>query len=200
MVAGFYPGSFSVVMATGIVSIAALQQQMNSIAVVLFVANQVAYAAMILLTVLRGVLSPGDVLADISSPSQAPGLFTLTAATCILGSQMLFFPGTLRVGIILSCAGLLFWAVLSYAFFAAIIVKQDKTAGEETLRGEWLIYVVGTQSMAITGILLTAHFDQARQEILLAALFLHFIGVAVYFTLIVLIARRMMFLDLPPDR
>ncbi len=199
MAAGFNPGSFSFVMATGIVSIAALQRHMNTIAEGLFVVNLAAYAALVLLMVLRSLLYPGLVLSDMTSPMRAPGFFTVTAATCILGSQVLLLSGALSVGIIFSIAGLCFWAVLSYTFIASVIVKQDKMADEEGLSGEWLIYVVGTQSLAITCILLSAHPILEREGILLAALCLHFIGIAVYVALIVLIARRMLFLSLPPE-
>ncbi len=199
MAAGFNPGSFSFVMATGIVSIAALQWQMNAIAEGLFVVNLAAYAALVLLMVLRSVLYPGLVLSDMTSPTRAPGFFTVTAATCILGSQVLLLSGALSAGIVFSFAGLFFWAVLSYAFFTSVIVKEAKMAGEEGLSGEWLIYVVGTQSLAITSILLSAHPIPEREEILLVALCLHLVGIAVYVALIVLIVRRMLFLSLPPD-
>ena len=196
----FPPGSFSFVMATGIVSIAVFQQQMPMVPQMLFVVNKLSYAVLALLIIFRTLFYPRDVLADMISPSRAPSLFTITAATCILGSQILLFSGPLSVGIAFWAAGLFFWAVLSYTFFTSTIVNIAKPASEERLSGEWLIYVVGTQAVAIVSILLSAHLDQSHERLLFAALCFYLIGSALYFVLIVLILRRMMFLDLSPDR
>ncbi len=198
--ANFHPGSFSFIMATGIVSIAALQQHMHTAAYVLYGVNLLAYAALILLMVLRCMISPKDVLDDLIMSSRAPAMFTITAGTCLLGSQIQIFSGVVAAGVAFWIAGLLLWAVLSYTFFAAVIVRHIKTDGEDGLSGEWLIYAVGTQSVTILSTLLAPYLGQWRGDILLAALCFQLFGSALYFVLIVILVRRMMFLSLPPEK
>ncbi len=199
-VADLHPGSFSFVMATGIVSLATFQQRMETVASVFFIVNQLAYSALIILTLLRILLYPRKVLFDMTSPSRGPLIFTITAGTCILGGQMLILSDAYFAGIASWLAGLFFWSVLSYAYFTAVIVRGEKTEGENGLSGEWLIYVVGTQSMAILSILLASRLTSYRDYMLLLALCLHLLGSALYFVLIVLIARRMIFFNLSPDK
>ncbi len=198
--ADLHPGSFSFVMATGIVSIAAFQQHMNTTAYALYVVNLLAYAALIFLTAVRCMFYPKDVVYDMIASSRAPALFTITAGTCLLGSQILIFSGIVPAGIAFWIVGLIFWTVLSYTFFATVIVRNVKADGENWLSGEWLIYVVGTQSVSIISTLLAPHLGQWRNDILLVALCFQLIGSAFYFVLIVILVRRMIFLSLPPEK
>lgn len=100
----------------------------------------------------------------------------------------------------MSCSGSLFWAVLCYVFFASVIVRHEKTAGESEISGEWLIYVVGTLAAAIITVLLAPGLGRWPDSMLLEALSLHLIGSALYFILIVLIVHRMIFYSLPPEK
>jgi len=196
--AGFHPGSFSFVMATGIVSLAAFQHGMETIAYLLFGVNAIAYAALAAVMITRGVLFPGELLADMTTPSRAPALFTVTAGTCILGSQFLLFSVSVHIAAAFWFAGMFFWVVLSYAFFAAVIVRSNKDAGELELSGEWLLYAVGTQSLSILTILLAPDAPW-QDDLALAGTSLHLLGTSLYFIFIVMIVRRMLFLDLPPE-
>ncbi len=198
-VSGLHPGAFSFVMATGILALAALQHGMGRVSSSLFLVSELAYAGLAVVLVLRILIRPRDVLADMTSSSRAPGLFTITAATSILGSQLLLFSRAASAGTALWVAGLLLWTVLSYCFFASAVVRRPKGAVEHGLTGEWLIYVVGTQSVAITSVLLSRQAASMTDGLLFAALFFHLIGIALYCALIVMIARRMFFVDLPPE-
>lgn len=198
--AGFHPGSFSFVMATGIVSLALFQKRMEAIAYLLFGVNAIAYAALAAVMVIRGVSFPSQLFADMTTPTRAPALFTITAGTCILGSQFLRFSVSVHTAVAFWFVGMFFWAVLSYAFFAAVTVRSNKTAGEEELSGEWLLYVVGTQSLSILTILLAPELAPWQDNLALGAASLHLAGIALYFILIVMIVRRMLFLDLPPEK
>ena len=197
---GFHPGSFSFVMATGIVSLAVFQHGMETIAYVLFGVNTIAYAALVAVMVIRGVLFPGELLTDMTTLSRAPAFFTITAGTCILGSQFIRFSVSVHTAAAFWLAGMFFWAVLSYVFFVAVIVRSNKTAGEAELSGEWLLYAVGTQSLAILTILLAPGLAPWQDDLALAAASFHLAGTALYFILIVMIVRRMLFLDLPPEK
>ncbi len=194
------PGYFSFVMATGIVSIAAFQQQMAKTANVLFFINKIAYVILIIHMTTRCVLFPKQVFIDMTSPSRAPSLFTITAGTCILGSQYIVLAGGFHAGFALWSIGLFFWIVLIYTFFTAVIITNNKSSREEELNGGWLIYVVGTQAVAIVSMLLTSSVTRQQDVFLFLAVSMHAAGSALYFIIMVLIARRMMFLDLPPGK
>ncbi|HUK99867.1 MAG TPA: tellurite resistance/C4-dicarboxylate transporter family protein, partial [Nitrospirota bacterium] len=133
-------------------------------------------------------------------PTRAPALFTITAGTCILGSQFIVLSGAFHTGLILWVVGLFLWVVLFYAFFAAAMVRREKTADEGELSGSWLIYVVGTQSASIITILLMPYLDRRQDVMLLAALSMHGLGIVLYFLLVVLIIQRMIFLSLPAEK
>jgi tellurite resistance protein TehA-like permease len=132
--------------------------------------------------------------------STAPALFTITAGTCILGSQYLLIAGDFHAGRCFWAVGLTLWAVLCYAFFTGVFVGTEQRVDEAEMNGSWLIYVVGTQAAAIISILLTPYLVSGQDLMLLAALSLHGLGIALYFILIVILVRRMMFPGLSPGK
>lgn len=83
-----FPGYFALVMATGIVSIAAHQRHMPRIAWALLGVNIFAYAVLALLLSARLVWYFSRVLEDLNNHARAPGFFTVVADTCVLGSQI----------------------------------------------------------------------------------------------------------------
>src|SRR5215475_8348799 len=83
-----FPGYFSLVMATGIISVAGYQLEMRTIARALLVINIVAYVILWLLTLLRLARFFPRALSDLTSHARGPGFFTLVAGTCVLGAQL----------------------------------------------------------------------------------------------------------------
>src|SRR5665213_2222413 len=98
------PGYFALVMATGIVSIAAFQLGMAAIAWGLFWINLAAYVILWLLTLARLLFHASKVFRDLASYNRGPGFLTTVAATCIVGIQALLMAKS-PVG------GLVFWLV-----------------------------------------------------------------------------------------
>ncbi len=191
---------FSFVMATGIVSLAAFQQKMERTALVLFGLNCIAYAVIAILVIAGAVHRLSELAAGAADAERAPGMFTVVAGTCILGSQIVVLLGDLNAGMGLWTASVLFYVVLSYTFFSALIVRMDKSAAEAAAGGEWLIFVVGTQALAILAVLLSPFPGLHRGDMLFAAACLHLAGIALYFILIVLVVRRMFFFALPAEK
>jgi len=83
-----HPAYFGLVMATGIVSIAAGLQGMEAIAEALLWLNVIAFAVLWLLTGLRIVRFPRRFTADLLNHSRGPGFFTIVAACGVLGTQL----------------------------------------------------------------------------------------------------------------
>lgn len=87
--AGMHPAYFALVMATGIVSIAAYVVGSRFVAGALLVLNSVLYCIVWALTIARFVLHRDRVVADVFSHNRSVGFFTTVAATNVLGSQVL---------------------------------------------------------------------------------------------------------------
>ena len=89
MVKNLPPAYFALVMATGIISVAAREFQLALLAEGLFAFNLVAYAVLATLTLLRALRYPRLFFADMTDHKVGPGFFTAVAASCILGTQFL---------------------------------------------------------------------------------------------------------------
>jgi tellurite resistance protein TehA-like permease len=193
------PAYFALVMATGFVSVAALQAGMGRVALALLVVNAVAYVVLWLLTFVRVLRYSDSVIADSTDHQRGPGFFTAVAATCVLGSQSLLIAGTLRVALALWIAGLALWVLVTYWIFTALIVKARKPGLDEGITGAWLLAVVATQSVAVLGALIAAHIGQPyRLEVNFLALSMWLWGGMLYIWMISLIFYRYTFFPFSP--
>ena len=116
-------GYFAMVMATGIVSIAAHLLGMEIIARTLFRMNQVFYVVLWLFLLSRIVFYPLRFLADLGEHARGVGYFTTVAGTCILGTQFLILDHALAPAISLLCLGAALWVLLIYGVFALLTVR-----------------------------------------------------------------------------
>src|SRR5205085_759349 len=125
-----------------------------------------------------------------------PGFFTVVAGTCVLGSQLVIVAGRERAALALWLAGLLLWAVVMYAFFTFITVREEKPTLETGLNGTWLLAAVATQSVSVLGTLLADHFGAYREPLLFFTLCMFLLGCMLYLLLITLIFYRFTFVNL----
>jgi len=195
-IANLFPGYFALVMATGIVSIAAHLLRMETIAFALLFVNIAAYAILGLLLLIRAVRFFSLVKADISNHVRGPGFFTVVAGTCVLGSQLVIVAGQFRAAAILWVVGLGLWALIMYSFFTAVTVREDKPPLEKGLSGAWLITAVATQSISVLGTLLSSQFTAYREPLLFFTLCMFLVGCMLYLLLITLIFYRFTFINL----
>ncbi|MEO6925786.1 MAG: tellurite resistance/C4-dicarboxylate transporter family protein [Rhodanobacter sp.] len=191
------PGSFALVMATGIVSIDASQHGMSTLARVLFGVNATAFVLLILLTALRLARARQEMLNDFRSPARGAGFLTFVAASCVLASQCLLVVHRPGWAIALTVLGGVSWICLLYLLLLAIITGQRKPDFRRSINGGWLVAVVSTQSLAVALTLLVAYGGATpAQGWLFAALCLYLVGAALYLILITLIFYRLLFLPL----
>jgi len=195
-VAELFPGYFALVMATGIVSIAGHLLGWPRLARALFYVNLPAYAALAALTVARLVLFPRRLAADFADHARGSGYFTTVAGTCVLGSQCLLVAGWRGAAEALFGAGLALWAVVMYAFFAAVIVRESKPTLEQGINGAWLIATVATQSVAVLALALGDPFGWPAEAVAFGALVFFLVGCMLYLAIITLIFYRFTFLPL----
>src|SRR5690606_17852377 len=119
----------------------------------LLIVNLVAYTSLALMLVVRVLVYSGRVLADLRDPGRGPGFFTVVAATCLVGNQLVLLTGSTTVALCLWIAGVGLWAIVMYAFFTIAAVREDKPTLEEGINGAWLIAIVATQSVSVLGTL-----------------------------------------------
>ncbi|MGH2442064.1 MAG: tellurite resistance/C4-dicarboxylate transporter family protein [Chloroflexota bacterium] len=192
------PASFAVVMATGIVSLAAQQQGFTVIAWVLYWINVGLYALLLMLSLARVAFHRHALAADLGGSKNA-GFFTIVAGTCVLGSQSVVIAGAYTAAIGLWFAGLVLWFIVTYGFLAVTMTRQAKPGLQEGIDGSWLLAVVGTQAVAYLGALVAVRFGPALHEVLLLCLALWLSGHMLYTLIILLIFYRLAFFSITPD-
>ena len=117
------PAYFGMVMATGIVSIAAHMLGLSLIAVALFWLTIVAYLVLWLLNVLRAIWFARDFFSDMVNHQRGMGFFTIVAGSCVLGSQFVLIAENYQVATYLWVLALVLWIGLTYTIFTAFSLK-----------------------------------------------------------------------------
>lgn len=198
-VKGLVPAYFAMVMATGIVSIAAHLLGMPFIAVALFWLNIGAYLVLWFLNVLRIVWFSNQFFSDMVDHKRGPGFFTFVAGSCVLGSQFVLISGSYRIAIFLWVMGIILWLCLTYTIFTAFTIKENKPSLGEGITGAWLLAVVSTQSIAALSALIASHWEQPyKLEVNFFALSMWLWGGMLYIWMISLIFYRYTFFKFSP--
>ncbi len=194
-----YPGYFALVMATGILSIDASLWEWNRVGGFLFRINQIAYAVLWILTLVRltGFLS--SFTADLINHRRGSGFFTIVAGTCVLGSQFMILSRDPAMGTFLWILGVLIWVLVMYSFFPGVMTRKEKPNLQEGLTGGWLISVVGTQSISILAALIAPFWSSLHELLLFFALAWFLLGGMLYIFIIPLIFYRLAFFPLTPE-
>ena len=195
-VSNLFPGYFALVMATGIVSVAAFLVGFEWVALGLLYVNTVAYGVLWILTIVRVTRHLPRMLDDVTNHARGAGFFTIVAGTCVLGTQYLTVLEEMEVARILWWFGLVLWVVIMYVFFTAITVREEKPSLEAGINGAWLIAIVATQSISILATLLAAGFEGKRPIMLFFALCMYMLGSMLYVLVITLIFYRFSFFRL----
>jgi tellurite resistance protein TehA-like permease len=85
---------------------------------------------------------------------------------------------------------------MTYTFYTAVIIREEKPVLETGINGSWLLAVVATQAISVLGTLLAPHFNTRRELLLFFTLGMYLIGCALYLSLITLIFYRLTFVRL----
>ena len=193
------PAYFGLVMATGIISLAAHMMGRPWIATALFYLNIGQYAVLWVLYALRAVRHPRRFFGDMVDHLRGPGYFTMVAGTCVLASQFMLLHDDLSVGFVLWLLGIVLWLGLMYTVFLALTVKAVKPPLDKGINGGWLLAVVATQSVAVSSALVAARIGQPyRLELNFLALSMWLWGGMLYIWMMSLIFYRYTFFRLLP--
>lgn len=192
------PAYFAMVMATGIVAIAAHLTGMLLVGRVLSGISLIAYVVLAVMTLARIVFFRREVFQDLLDHQVGVGFFTLVAATAVLGSQNVILFGMYRLGGVLwliSCGMLL---VIVYAVFAGFTIKEKKPTLAEGIHSGWLVSVVATQAVATLGAQMMQAFPGQIDKIAFISVALWSSGGMLYIWMISLIFYRYTFFPLQP--
>lgn len=188
-----HPAYFALVMATGIVGIAAQLEGMPFLAEVLTWLNMLAYIILWLMTVARIALYPRELFSDLIDHSRGVGFFTVVAGTAVLGSQLVVVYARYRAAFVLWFLAALLWALLTYTIFTAFTVKQQKPSFAQGINGAWLLGVVATEAVSQLATLLSPTAGIHQGQLLFLALCLWLCGGMLYIWMISLIFYRYTF-------
>ncbi len=197
--AGLSPAYFGMVMATGIVSIAAHLLGLAWLARGLYLLNCAFYAALWALYLLRLWWHPRAFFQDLFDHLRGPGYFTSIAASGVLGSQTVVLYGWLSAAFALWCVAIALWLGFTYAIFTILTVKEAKPPLDRGINGGWLLAVVATQSIAVLSALLAARIGQPHKlELNFFALSMWLWGGMLYIWMMSLIFYRYTFFPFQP--
>ncbi len=193
------PAYFGLVMATGIVSLAAFMMEHQTLATALFYLNIGQYAVLCMLYGLRAWRYPRRFFGDMVAHLTGPGYFTTVAGTGILASQFMVLEEDIVIGGSLWLLAVFLWTCLTYTIFTAFTVRQEKPTLDKGITGGWLLAVVATQAVSVSSALLAARIDQPyRLELNLVALSMWLWGGMLYIWMMSLIFYRYAFFRFSP--
>jgi tellurite resistance protein TehA-like permease len=195
-IATLFPGYFALVMATGIIAIAAAQQDIDWLAQVLYAIAAVAYVVLVVLNVLRAVGDRPALVADLTSHAKGFAFLTTVAATNVLGSASGLIHGWWTLAWALWWASLALWAVLLYTTLIAVVLASPKPGLEHGINGTWFLLTVATESIAVLGALLLARHPSDTLAFVCLAAFL--LGVVLYLIVMTMVFLRWTFQELEP--
>ncbi len=193
-----HPAYFALVMATGIVSIAAQLLGSPFVPRLLLGINLAAFVVLWAITFVRICRFPREVVADLRDHQRGVGFFTAVAATSVLGSQLVIVAKEERLAFAFWIATLVLWLVLIYAVFTALTVKETKPPLDEGINGGWLVAVVATQSVSTLASLLKVA-PANGEALLFLSLAFWLAGGMLYIWLISLIFYRYTFFRFSPS-
>lgn len=196
-VRGLAPGYFALVMASGIISVGMLLDGHRTLSVLLLAVAVVAFVALLALTGMRLVSYRGAVAEDFSDPRRGFGFFTLIAGTNVVGVRLSMDGHYEVTAVLLVIAGLL-WLVLGYVIPWTAVLGPHPRPVVAAANGTWFIWVVASQSVAVSAASLEPVFASARVVLAVVAVFSWSVGVFLYAAAGVFVAARMMLYDFRP--
>jgi tellurite resistance protein TehA-like permease len=189
----FSPAYFALAMSTGIISIASYMLGYHVISNLLFVINNIEFAILLIIFILRLLFFFRDFKNDLSSHAEGAGFLTIIAASCILGTEYGLLEFHFERAIVLWCFALFTWLILVYSFFILVTIKKQKPSLEDGINGSWLLFVVSVQALSILGNIISPYLNLPGRSVLFINLFFYLLGVLFYLIVIGIIFYRTTF-------
>ncbi len=191
-----FPGYFALVMATGIIAIAAKQQTIVWLAESLYLVTAAAYAVLVVLILIRLVVFTDLLVADLTSHAKGFAFLTIVAGTNVLGSASALIHGWWTLAEILWWCSLPLYVLLVYSTLIADVLRHDKPALGAGINGSWFLLTVSTESIAVLGALLLGH--DTNDLLAFACLAAFCLGLVLYLIVMTMVFLRWTFQSLEP--
>ncbi|HKT24026.1 MAG TPA: tellurite resistance/C4-dicarboxylate transporter family protein [Terriglobales bacterium] len=195
----FPPVYFSMVMATGIVSIAAFLNGIRVFPMSLLWLNAVLYVVFWLCLIVRIASDSKRLFGELTDFKLGPGFFTIIAGTSVLARQLVIIDANVHIAEIMLLFAVPLWACFIYVVFTAFTVKENKPTLSEGIHGGWLLSVVATQAISVLATLVARSLLDHQQQLLFLALALWLCGGMLYIWIISLIFYRYTFFPFAPS-
>jgi tellurite resistance protein TehA-like permease len=189
-VRGTHPGSFAVVMATGIVSAALRDVNRPHASAALLVIAAAGFVVLAASSAWRAAVFPADVCRDLTCPARAFTGFAFVAACGVLGGR-LAEDGHAAAASVFAVAALAAWLALTWWVPGRMAARHREPPAIGDISGNWYLWVVGTQSLAIAATFVSAGGLVRAQPAALAAIAAWSAGAALYLVITVLVATRL---------
>ncbi len=141
-------------MATGIISTALNLTGWTILSTVFLVIALAGLTILTGLSVTRIARSRQDVVADFTDPGRAFGFFTVIAGLDVVAVR-LAAGGYPWGAAVLSAISVPVWLALTYSIPTGFFLRSDDAPERVRVDGSWLLWVVGTQALAIVTSLVT---------------------------------------------
>ena len=195
-IATLFPGYFALVMATGIIAVAAAQQDLSLLADSLYVIAVVAYAVLLVLLAIRMLRYWSLFVADLTNHAKGFAFLTTVAATNVVAAASIVVHGWRDLAWALWWASLVLWAALLYATLIAVVIRPDKPGLEKGINGTWFLLTVSTESIAVVAGLLLIGSDSDLLAFTAIAAFT--LGIVLYVIVMTMVFLRWTFHPLDP--
>jgi len=192
------PGYFAFVMATGIVSTGTFLLGPSWLSRTLLVIAAAGLAVLSVALVIRLVRFRPSVVADIRAPERVFGFFTITAGLDVLGVRLAYAGHPLTTAILAGLAAAI-WLVLTYGVPASLLLARTHDSVLGGVNGTWLLWVVSTQSLALTASVLVPAWPSQSGLLAPFATALWCIGLLLYLLLVSLIMLRWLTVPMTPQ-
>ncbi len=192
-----FPGYFALVMATGIIAIAAKQQKIEWLAEILYAVAAASYVVLAVLVLLRLALYPRRLVADLTSHAKGFGFLTIVAGTNVLASASAVIHGWWTLGEVLWWCSLPLYVVLLYTALISAVLRGAKPDLGAGINGSWFLLTVATESIAVFGALLLGHDPSDFLAFMCIAAFC--LGLVLYLIVMTMVFLRWTFQALEPN-
>ncbi len=196
LIAHLFPGYFALVMATGIIAIAASQQDLHGVAKLLYFVAVAAYVVLITLTLTRLIRYPRNLFGDLFSHQKGFAFLTLIAGTNVLGSATALVHDWWGLAWALWWVGVVLWPPILYGALISDVIGSNKPDVATGINGTWFLITVSAESIAALGALFLERDGTELLAFVCLAVFL--LGLVTYLIVMTLVFLRWVFVELEP--
>lgn len=184
-------------MATGIISLGFLLVGRPTLSQALFIVTVAAYALLCCLNLWRFIRFRHAMASDFRDPKRAFGFFTFVAGTNVVGARAAA-SGLFHVTAVLLAVSVVVWIILGYVIPWSAVLGQEQRPVVALANGTWFIWVVASQSVAVSAATLEVWVDTGRGYLAILAVFSWSVGVFLYAASGMIVTLRIMLYPLDP--